>query len=89
MKRPLKVTLKIVAVLAIVAGSIAVGPGWWTLIGFFSIIAIVILGEWAEWISNKKGWGPFGGPWPRRRRDDEEAVPQLTEGDNNETKERP
>jgi len=84
MKRSVKVTLKTLAILAIVAGMIAVGPGWGAVIGFFVIIAIIVLGELAEWISKKKGWPPFGGPWHA----DKDPAPQLTEGDHEDPEER-
>lgn len=88
MKRLTKVTLKTLVILAIVAGSIAVGPSWWSAIGTLAIIIIVIAGIVVDHFVVKKGWPPFGGPWPRRRRDDEETMPQLTEGaDNEETEE--
>jgi hypothetical protein len=84
MKRLTKVTLKTLAVLAIVASSIAVGPGWGVAIGTLVIIVIVVVGGVVDHFVEKKGWLPFGGPRPRRRRDDEVATPQQTEGADNE-----
>jgi len=89
MKRPLKITLKALAILAVIAAIIALGPGWGTLIGTLAIIIIVVVGLVVDHIAEKNKWPPFGGPWPRRRRDDEDVVPQLTERvDNEATEER-
>ena len=53
MKRPLKVTLTIVAFLAIIAGSIAIGPGWSSAIGTVAIILIVIIGMVVDHLAEK------------------------------------
>ena len=87
MRRWAKVTLKTLAILAIIAGSIAIGP-FWPALGALALVVIVIVSLVVDHLIDKGKWPPFGGPWPRRRRDDENAVPQLTEGDHEDPEER-
>jgi hypothetical protein len=87
MKRLTKVTLKTLAVLAIVASSIAVGPGWGVAIGTLVIIVIVVVGGVVDHFVEKKGWLPFGGP--RTEGADNEEIEEGTKPQHSDNREVP